>query len=179
MICKVEHCHISQVRSCYLEKCYHLWPCFLCGFWGHHLLWPFFPSSSFFSLGKGFLFGASVKLLSWVQLSNPMEISRQETGWVPPLKINANGPFLFSCWYPLIRWPHPLSFLAITRNWQLPNLQCRAWNPPQSIWPVHTTFCLMARPAEATSRNCEEGRGWCSAEGQDCKSHWSSEVWES
>lgn len=38
MICKVKYCHISQVRSCYLEKCYHLWPCCLCGFWGHHLL---------------------------------------------------------------------------------------------------------------------------------------------
>ena len=149
------------------------------GFGGITFFSYFFPPPLFFSLGKGFFFGESVKLLSWVQLSNAMEISRQETGWVPPLKINANGPFLFSCRYPLIRWPHPLSCLAITRNWQLPNLQCRAWNPPQSTWPVHTTFCCMARPAEATSRNCEEGRGWCSAEGQDCKSHWSSEVWES
>ena len=106
----------------------------------------------------------------------PWKSPGKKLEWVPPLKINANGPFLFSCWYPLIRWPHPLSCLAITRNWQLPNLQCRVWNPPRSTWPIYTTSASWPRPAEAASRDSEKGGGWCSGEGQNCKSHCSLEV---
>lgn len=82
----------------------------------------------------------------------PWKSPGKKLEWEPPLKINANGPFLFSSWNPLLRWPHPLSCLAITRNWQLPNLQCRAWNPPQSTWPIHTTSASWPRPAEAAGR---------------------------
>lgn len=145
------------------------------------------PSSAIFSLllfsllGKAFSL-VKVKVLSCSVASDsatPWKSPGKKVEWVPPLKINANGPFLFSCWYPLIRWPPPLSCLAITRNWQLPNLQCRAWNPPRSTWPIHTTSASWPRPAEAAGEACEEGGGWCSAEGQDCKSHWSLEVCES
>ena len=104
------------------------------------------------------------------------------------LKINVNGPLLFS--FPLIRWPHPLSCLAITYKWQLPTLQCTAWPCPRSTWPIHT-------PSAKTLMfiTCAQGAQWAVPDwqrqlagttrreeacvqqrGRTGKSHWSSQV---
>ena len=183
MICKVEH--LSHFTSKELLPRNNAITCghtsFL-GFGNTTFFSRFFPPPLFFlSWERLFLWWkwkcsvAQSHPTQWPPWKSP----GKKVEWVPPLKINANGPFLFSCWYPLIRWPHPLSCLAITCNWQLPNLQCRVGNPPWSTWPIHTTSASWPRPAEAASRDCEEGGGWCSAEGQDCKSDWSSEVCKS
>lgn len=154
-LCKVEYLSYLTSKKLLLRKdaitCGHA---SFVGLGGHHLLQLLFPFLSLVPLRKGF---SSVSFL----------------------KINVNGPLLFS--FPLIRWPHPLSCLAITYKRQLPTLPCTAWPCPRSTWPIHKPsaktlmFITCAQRAQWAVPDWQRqsagatpvGRRLCSAEGQD------------